>query len=331
MDDRRTVEISGYPRIHACLIDLGEATSRIGGGLGFSLDGMAVSARAKRSDKLRIKFREPPSDRSENDVYDAASRTLRALALPGCDVYIDSSLPEHQGFGSKTTTLLTVITAIYVAHSRVPIPKDIQHLSGRGGLSGIGVHSFFKGGVIIDGGHARPHQLMPSSKQSPDQLPPIVSSFLAPEKWRVALILPRGRSFEKEEEVKIFQSYTPLAAADVLRTLSLVYHGLAIAFLNHDLSTLSTSLKQIHQLGFKKIELQNQSKSVVAAYYAALKIRNTAVGMSSMGPLLYVIYDVSNENQVLARVDELANENGCTVFDPLPIRKSGYSKVYPDA
>jgi beta-RFAP synthase len=72
--------------------------------------------------------------------------------------------------------------------------------------------------------------------------------------------------------------------------MALVYHGIAPAILEADLDMLRRSIHDLQGVGFKRREIESTDahvSDILDAVYAA--VPTAAVGMSSMGPLVYVV------------------------------------------
>ena len=103
------------------------------------------------------------------------------------------------------------------------------------------------------------------------------------------MILPPGEVREGPLERDFFRENTPIPAQEVFESISLVYHGIVPAVADGDLSSLRKTLAPLHQVGFKARELAAQSTTTRSAYNFMLCNTDNPVGMSSLGPLLYVI------------------------------------------
>ena len=90
------------------------------------------------------------------------------------------------------------------------------------------------------------------------------------------------------EEIKFFVKNAPVPKVEALSTMAALYHGVLPAFLLGDYSALASALAEVHRLGFKARELGRWSPNLQMAV-AALSENGFAVGLSSVGPLIYVI------------------------------------------
>jgi beta-ribofuranosylaminobenzene 5'-phosphate synthase len=89
--------------------------------------------------------------------------------------------------------------------------------------------------------------------------------------------------------MRFFRKNTPIPGREVLSSIATVYHGVAPAVLTADLKLLKEALQELHSRGFKARELLNQADSVKDFIREADETTDLAVGMSSLGPLVYAV------------------------------------------
>jgi len=232
---------------------------------------------------------------------------------------------QHMGLGTKTGLLLAILKACEIlADQRVP-DHELQVLSGRGGVSGIGIHGFFHGGLIVDGGHTATKDLnyMPSSCRQRFNIPPLQLRMDIPTEWRFLLCCPRGNHYSGNTESAFFKRTCPIPRAEVYRTIAAVYHGLVPAVLERDLSKLKKALQDIHAFGFKRRELNNQSMHVRSLFRSLSQIPSCAVGMSSMGPLLFAIVH-ADDAQAIQNVQRTTELDGSEILAVSQGRNQGF-------
>jgi beta-ribofuranosylaminobenzene 5'-phosphate synthase len=168
--------------------------------------------------------------------------------------------------------------------------EKMQNLSGRGAASGVGIHSFFTGGVIWDVGHRADaaRQLLPSGSTTGTGIAPLATRMPFPGAWRVMLLLPAERPMTGQEEIKFFVENAPVPKVEALSTMAALYHGVLPAILLGDYSALASALAEVHRVGFKARELGRWSPQLQMVL-ATLSKDGFAAGLSSVGPLIYVI------------------------------------------
>ena len=205
--------------------------------------------------------------------------------------------PRHVGLGTGTAARLAATAgAAHVAQSDLPV-RQLALLCGRGGTSGIGVNAFAAGGMIFDGGRPveRDEPFAPSSYQRPSRVPPVVTRLTLPPQWEVSLLCPHGEVIAGEDELRFFQREMPVPALESLQALSYAYHGLAPAVLEQDIRAFGRALREIHSVGFKAREIARQSAEVRGLLSHLQADDAVAAGMSSLGPLIYVIAERHDE------------------------------------
>lgn len=321
-----SISVTAFPRLHITLIDMAGCTSFAPGGIGFSINAFPTEIRVSTSGQLElIGF-----DRCDPPTHDDLTRVCRDLEkrANGCTARFEllRSADQHVGLGSKTTLLLAAITAFADLYSLNLNKQDIQRISGRGGLSGVGIHAFFEGGIILDAGcpisgEWRPR---PSSSGSPSVLPLRVNRLPFPSNWAVFLIRPKAPSLTRDDERCFFAAASPIHENDALRTLALVYHGLLPAFVSSNLSLLADTLYSINFSGFKKLEVDIYGDQVSRILLWLAKER-IACGMSSIGPTIYVIIDEC-DGRSMRTVTAAAELAGASVMGPFKGRNHGFER-----
>ncbi len=319
------VAIRCYPRLHVCLIDLGNVTFRKYGGAGFCIGGPPLEIEAAPSAKTKVFGLEQVDRQAGNDVENALKRLKVLLPHVNAAVSIRSVPPQHIGLGIKTTLLLGVLKAIDLATGAGLSVTALQTLSGRGGTSGIGVNGFFTGGFLVDAGHdhRRSTGFAPSASRIAFTIPPVNCRLSIPQNWRFYLILLPGHRTTGQREKRFFESSTPISARDVLKTLSFVYHGVAPAVSFHDITLLRESLQGLHSYGFKRREVQRQPR-VIRDFLRALR-RESSIpgGMSSLGPLVYAVAD-KEDASAHSVLSSLSKRYGAQMLGCYPGRNEGF-------
>ena len=107
-----------------------------------------------------------------------AERFLRLRPeVAGARIEIRRAIPEHRGFGSGTQLTLAIAHSLARLVGLRPSSREIMRTMGRGRRSGVGVATFKRGGIVVDGG-----------KGGSDEPPPLLARLAFPESWRVILI-----------------------------------------------------------------------------------------------------------------------------------------------
>ena len=95
--------------------------------------------------------------------------------LPPARISVQSAPEEHVGLGVGTQLSLAVARAVLeLAGLPDPGPAELARLTGRGARSGIGLHGFQHGGLIVDGGRKRE-----------GAVPPLLARASFPDDWQI--------------------------------------------------------------------------------------------------------------------------------------------------
>lgn len=306
-----TTRVDTGARLHCSLLDVAQVTDRTYGGAGFMIAGPRTVVSATRASTWEV-WSDAADERARADLAKLVERL--SAHYPGHRAKIDviALPPQHVGLGTKTSLLLAVLVAVHEEFGIHAEIEQLQALSGRGGTSGIGIHGFFTGGFLVDAGHPRAEVPVvgPSSAQRPARRPLLAAQISVPETWRFHLVLSGGTSWHGGPEVDFFARDAQLPAAEVYEAIALSYHGLLPAVRSADRAALARALVRMHEIGFKARELRAQAGRVREVYRALIRTCDAPVGLSSMGPLLYVILE-ENDARGEQRVAAIASEAGC--------------------
>lgn len=322
MTSRTTVR--AYPRMHMSLIDLGKVTDRAYGGIGFSVDGLPIVVSGTSGPVTTFRSNVPLDDLATRECEAAIARAAAKWRLDGISVEVNSMPPQHVGFGTKTALILAVLKVVSLLANVKARKGVLQRLAGRGGASGVGVHAFFMGGFLVDGGHRQTEDpLVPSSARTPSRVPPLNARHAFPRPWVVDLLLPSGKRVFGNEEREFFATHTPMGREDVLSTLAIVYHRLLPAIAEVTFDDFRLGVAALHGTGFKRHEVQAQPVHVQALLTDLLEHASVAAGMSSLGPLIYA---VTRRTDKVARRDiqALCNRHDARVLGTFEGRNAGF-------
>lgn len=323
------VTVHAAPRLHLGLLDLGGATSRKYGGAGFSIDRVGVIVTAERSSKLQLVGTDKLDEKAQTDIARLLKRLQTRLDDPvSVRIEINEVPAQHVGLGTKTALLLSMICATCKCLGYEINPAVAQSISGRGGTSGVGIHAFFNGGFVMDFGHRNDGGLYaPSGSHAPDGIPLLSRIVSIPDNWLFALILPNGIRLCGESEDQFFRDNTPIPDDEVYKSVSLMYHNILPSIITCDLEVLSASLSDFQRTGFKRREVLAQSSQTrrLIAELEASKIG--AVGMSSLGPLLFIIFDRANYDAI-DRLTKIAETSSAKFLGAFEGNNSGYEVTH---
>ncbi len=278
-------------RLHFGLLSWGLGAPRQFGGVGLMVESPGMTIMAEPS--VRWSAEGPLASR----VLEFAKRAAeglegRGLAVGPASFRVVDPPPEHVGLGVGTQLGLGVARLVceLAGHSDPPV-VELAGLSDRGLRSGIGLHGFEHGGLIVDGGRA-----------GPEGIPPLLSRLEFPREWSALLVLAgRGPGIHGPREVRAFAELPPSTDPLTDRLCRLVLLGLLPAVVERDLVRFGEALEDIQgQVGrgfapaqggiFADPELEE-----IAAEMRAVGLRG--VGQSSWGPTLYGFSDGSAEEK----------------------------------
>lgn len=284
--------VHARPRIHTGLVDLAGASDRSFCGVGFSISGPSTTWHIEEAGDVRLNGISHLDRLALNDI-ERAIKNLKAISVSGFSATLESSPSQHVGLGTKTSLLLSLITAINRLKGLCLSTAEIQQLSGRGGASGVGINLFFCGGVIWDGGHAATGNsvFVPSGIANRRELPPLIARWSFPDHWMVGLVLPDSSTFSGEKEAAFFREKTPIPSDQALLTMSAIYHGVIPGFAMSDLDLLKRALGKVHLTGLKREELHAQTGKTIDTFQRIQSLPRVAAGLSSLGPLIYCIFE----------------------------------------
>lgn len=195
---------------------------------------------------------------------------------------------RHVGLGSTTQISMSTALGMSVYCHRKFSYKELAIITERGLVSGIGIHAFRFGGLIIDGGRKKiDGKILPPSHAS--ELPPLLSRLSIPRQWLIILVIPRGgRRRREEEEDFMFSPIPPSFDQGILyKNLIMIMHGAT----NGDLSLFSRGVENIqNKMGEYFAEFQGgrySSEETRESVEILKSLGVKGVGQSSWGPLAY--------------------------------------------
>jgi len=157
----------------------------------------------------------------------------------------------------------------------------LAELTGRGLRSGIGLHGFDHGGLIVDGG-----------RRTPNGIPPLLARLAFPAQWSILIILiGRTPGLHGAEETQAFTQLPPIPERLTDRLCRLVLLGLLPAVVEHDLDTFGAVLSELQRhVGhwFTPIQGGIYARPELETIVDDLrKLGLHGAGQSSWGPTLY--------------------------------------------
>lgn len=300
-------------RLHIALIDLNGSYGRVDGGIGVTLENPSFSLSAEESSHdTSIEFAEKNLPQAVTNEYTrkitrAEQNIRRVLGIEeNFHFTVNSTYPSHSGLGSGTQIALAT-GKLMTEHVGLHLKStELAKIVGRAGTSGIGTYGFDLGGFIADGGHSKKQKasFMPSSASDP--IPPVLlGRYDFPEEWNIVLAIPKntGLYLSGSAEINVFQTYCPLPKEDVKLLSHIIFMNMIPFLIEKDLEGFSAVLNRIQEIAFNKIEFQLQPPEVSEAMHTMRECGCPGVGLSSLGPTLFGVYD-RKDTTLLKELDE---------------------------
>ncbi len=294
-------------RLHIALIDLNGSYGRVDGGIGLTLENPGFSMAMNAGDEpISVEFTNASLPLAVTDEYTkkitraaAAIRTHFAME-EGFHFTVTETYPTHSGLGSGTQIALAA-AKMMTEHAGMHLSSvELAEIVGRGGTSGIGVYGFDYGGFIADGGHSKKQKasFMPSSAS--DAIPPVLlGRYEFPPEWKILIAIPKtGLCLNGSAEINVFQTYCPVPKPDVEQLSHLIFMNLIPFMIEKDIEAFGDVINKIQDIAFNKIEFRLQPPQVTAICSTMRELGAYGVGLSSLGPALYTVYDSKNASIV---------------------------------
>ncbi|MES3021093.1 MAG: beta-ribofuranosylaminobenzene 5'-phosphate synthase family protein [Pseudomonadota bacterium] len=300
------INISVPSRLHMTLIDLSATGYRRNGGIGFSIEEPNSSYLFSACAEINLSLLcEVGYDQAEIVSLSRKLQKIQVeLGFTGICLAKVSAPARHSGLGTGTITALACIEAYYILNNHPVEPREIIFRSGRGGTSGIGIHSYFDGGFLFDVGRKFDNQEFRSSDDilKPDILPSIFLQQPMP-RWPIGIFFPPGHdAVTRETERRLFAGVLPLTSEEVYKTTYHAVFGICAAVLDSDFEAFCEATNEIQQCTWKKSEVALHGTSLVNNINALKELGANAVGMSSVGPTLFFL--AKNFSATMLRINQ---------------------------
>ncbi len=275
------IRIQTPSRLHFGLLAWGPQSTRQFGGVGLMVEAPSLELSAECARQWHAEG--PLAGRALEVATGIAARLSAAGVDPTpCQIRIEQAPAEHVGLGVGTQLSLAVTRALFaVAELPDPSIEELSALTGRGQRSGIGLHGFAHGGLIVDGG-----------RRGPEAAPPLLCRVAFPADWAVLVVQPLGSlGLHGSDELRAFADLPPIADRVTERLCRLVLLGLLPAVQERDLESFGAALTELQQqVGqcFATAQGGIYARPELEAIVADLRAQGLhGVGQSSWGPTLY--------------------------------------------
>jgi beta-ribofuranosylaminobenzene 5'-phosphate synthase len=300
---KRAIRIRTPSRLHFGLLGWGSQRSRQFGGVGLMIDAPGVEVLVEPATSWIIEG--ALASRVEQLVAQLRS-TMRAAGttLPPVRIRVHGAPAEHVGLGVGTQLCLAVARAVLwhagIADHSV---ENLARLTGRGLRSGIGLHGFEHGGLLVDGG-----------RRTEAAVPPLLVRVQFPEDWSILIVQPRGRpGLHGPDERQVFAELPPITQDITDSLCRLVLLEILPAVIEHDLAAFGAALSDLQAcVGACFASAQGGAFASPQASMIVNELRRlgfVGVGQSSWGPTLYGFCSNSGDDMSTA-VEDLRNRLG---------------------
>jgi len=278
------IEVQASSRIHATLTNLSSFGRYINGGLGFAVEEPAW--------KITATHGEMHPDTPVR-IASHVGNLRRKYSTSGMQVSVDRQIPSHLGHGATTPLMLAVTEAFFRLHGIEYDQEQLIKESGRGRTSGIGVKTYFEGGVILDGGHQKTQEELAGaltfspSSIAPDRGLPVTLDRVDMPNWPILLIRPEGEGLSGKAEDAFFRQWCPIPEAEFKKTSKLIQEHIWPSLQQANYSQFCEGINLLQETFWKAKEISTHG-TLIPEIMSFLK-SNCAdgLGMSSFGPLLY--------------------------------------------
>jgi beta-RFAP synthase len=280
------ITVESPARLHLGFIDPNGSLGRVFGSVGLAIDahGTRITARQAPASRRKAIVEGATTDAQRERIERHIEQLEAALGKgPAIDIEIHETTRAHTGLGSGTQLALALGTAFARVRGHEATTADIAKILTRGARSGIGIHGFDHGGLIVDGGRD-------ARNPSITTLPPLIARQPFPEAWRVLLIDDTSREgLHGDEEKRGLASLAPFPAALAAHLSHLVLMRVLPAVAENDFDTYADAICDLQQtIGEYFAPVQGgvfASPAVARALEAVAAEQKAGIGQTSWGPV----------------------------------------------
>lgn len=285
------IHIKVFPRLHLSLMELGSNGYRKNGGIGFCIKDPSIILTFQPSTEISLHTL-LMCDFSIYEIDKLVAKLMYIRSeyeLKWCiDLQAISKVLRHFGLGSGTAITLACIEALFIVNEFVIAKTDLQRLSGRGGTSGIGINTYFSGGLVLDLG--RSFDAIPAKSSDdidiPEELPLVLKHCVMPD-WKCGIFTPMDISpLTLEEERHFFSKTCPLSENAVFETTYHAVCGVMGGVLANNFDQFCSGVNALQHCDWKASEIAMYGNKVNDKVKELMELGCDAVGMSSLGPSL---------------------------------------------
>jgi len=282
--------------LHFGLLGWSPQATRQFGGIGLMVESPGIELFAEHAKAWTVEG--PLAVRVQQVVDHFRIQQLpEGIVLTPVRICVHTAPVEHVGLGVGTQLSLAVARIVLnLAGVTDPSLELLARLTGRGARSGIGLHGFRQGGLIVDGGRNRK-----------TGIPPLLCRVPFPADWSVLIVQPPGTcGLHGPDEVQAFASLPPIAPEVTNWLCRLVLLGILPAVLEHDLTAFGAAVSELQaRVGacFAPVQGGPYAAPQAAAIVDELSsLGFVGAGQSSWGPTLFGFASTSRVDLDMAAV-----------------------------
>jgi len=293
------VKINIPSRLHLTLISMHEDGYRQNGGIGFSINIPSLEVDFQNIRTISIE-----DNRNSGFTQKEKQRIITILEdevkkknfTTGYIATIKGNVPTHMGFGSSTSLRLALIEGLYLINKHEYTKEDIVRVSERGGVSGIGIETYFHGGLIFDMGRTSVSDFVPSSSmEKKEKKLPLLAKRVNMPLWNIGICIPNIKPKTESEEKAFFTKTCPIEESESYKALYHATYGVLASVMEEDIDTFEKAIVKIQKCQWKKSERALYGDTLLKEESILYECGAKAVGMSSLGASLYFVADDVHE------------------------------------
>jgi beta-ribofuranosylaminobenzene 5'-phosphate synthase len=292
--------------------------ARKNGGIGFAVRTPQAVVEAQPAIRLALYDERavPMTPQELSRLESALEGMMQHLQLTQpAEIRIRGEMRTHVGMGSGTAIRLGAIESLARINGLDLPPSDLVFHSGRGGASGIGINTYFEGGLVCDLGipnDGKPHK--PSSSGRPAALPLVLSKVRLPE-WPMLLCIPRDVALKTQPEEEAFFSRTaPIPASASFSAAYVALFEIYAGAVEGDYEGFCRGVAHMQDTFWKSAERAACGPRLIEIAEYLLRNGMDCVGMSSLGPMLFCFGAAERVSEMSCKADELS----CDLYPTSP-------------
>ena len=291
----KSLTIETPSRLHFGLLGWGPQSYRQFGGFGLMIDDPGIELTVKPSETW-----EATGDYAGRALEIAKHLASQLNQIQPARLDLKRVPREHVGLGVGTQLSMAVARALTLLYGLDDIPGiELARLCGRGLRSGVGIHGFSHGGLIVDAG-----------RRGDSEIPTLLNAIPFPEEWSILLATPKhDQGLHGMAEIGAFQTLNEMPVTMTERICRLLFLQVLPAVLEKDLDAFGDGLSEIQRFvgeifspvqggSFASPETESRIKAMTNSGLRG-------VGQSSWGPTLYGFLDDSISSDRTALLNTL--------------------------